>query len=134
MRFSAHLTRVLLLMVAAGGWLAWKADHAAIVFADSLRYIHQAQQIDGGDAVHALFHAIDHPAYPLAVAAAHRMLGGTSPEAWQVAGQAASVVAGVLLVVPLYLVALEMFGGRWPGWRWSSRSWCRRPGRSWPTP
>ena len=110
MRFSAHLTRVPLLMVAAGGWLAWKADHAAIIFADSLRYIHQAREIDGGDAVHALFHAIDHPAYPLAIAATHRMLGGTSPEAWQVAGQTASVVAGVALVVPLYLIAGEMFG------------------------
>ena len=111
MRFSAHLTRVLILMVAAGGWLAWKADHAAIVFADSLRYIKQAQQIDGGDAAHALFHAIDHPAYPLAIAATHRMIGGTGPAAWEVAGQTASVIAGVLLVVPLYLIAAEMFGG-----------------------
>ena len=111
MTFSAHLTRVVLLMVAAAGWLAWKADRAAIVFADSIRYINQARQLDGGDAAHAIFHAIDHPAYPIAVAAAHRMLGGTGPESWQVAGQAASVVAGVLLVVPLYLVAAEMVGG-----------------------
>ena len=111
MTFSTHLTRVVALMVAVGGWLAWKSDHASIVFADSLRYINQAKQIDGGDAVHALFHAIDHPAYPLAIAAAHRMIGGITPEAWQVAGQTASVVAAVLLVVPLYLVAFEMFGG-----------------------
>ena len=111
MRFSTHLTRVILLMVAVGGWLAWKADHAAIVFADSLRYLKQAQQIDGGDTAHALLHAIDHPAYPLAVAATHRMLGGTNPAAWQTAGQAASVMAGILLVVPLYLIAAEMFGG-----------------------
>ena len=48
MRFSTHLTRVILLMAAAGGWLAWKANHAAIVFADSLRYINQARQIDAG--------------------------------------------------------------------------------------
>jgi len=110
-RFSTHLTRVVMLMVAAGGWLAWKADHAAIVFADSLRYINQAKRIDGGDAVHALFQAIDHPAYPLAIAATHRMIGGTTPEAWQAAGQTASVIAAVLLVVPIYLVAAEMFGG-----------------------
>ena len=110
MRLSNHLTRVVLLMAAAGGWLAWKADRAAIVFADSVRYIGQARQIDSGGGAHALLHAIDHPAYPLAIVAAHRMIGGSSPEAWQVAGQAASVVAGVLLVVPLYLVALEMFG------------------------
>jgi len=109
--FSTHLTRVIALMVAAGGWLAWKSDHASIVFADSLRYINQAKQIDGGDAVHALFHAIDHPAYPLATAATHRMIGGTTPEAWQVAGQTASVVAAVLMVIPMYLVAFEMFGG-----------------------
>ena len=111
MKFTTHLTRVVLLMAAATAWLAWKADHAAIVFADSLRYINQAKQIDGGDAANALFGAIDHPAYPLAIAAAHRMIGGTSPETWQLAGQIASVIAGVLLVIPVYLVALEMFGG-----------------------
>ena len=111
MRFSTHLTRAVFLMLLAGGWLAWKADHAAIVFADGLRYIGQARQIDAGAGADALLHAIDHPAYPLAIVAAHRMIGGAGPAAWQAAGQVASVVAGVLLVVPLYLVALEMFGG-----------------------
>lgn len=111
MRFSTHLTRVVFLMLAAGGWLAWKADRAAIVFADSLRYIGQARQIDAGGGAEALLRAIDHPAYPLAIVAAHRMIGGAGPDAWQLAGQAASVAAGTLLVVPLYLVALEMFGG-----------------------
>ena len=111
MKFSAHVTRVILLMVAASFYLTWKANHASIVFADSLRYIHQAQQFDGGDIARALFHAIDHPAYPVAIASAHRMLGGATPESWQVAAQAASVVAAVLMAIPLYLVAAEMFGG-----------------------
>jgi hypothetical protein len=54
--------------------------------------------------------AVDHPAYPLAIAAVHRLSGGNGPIAWQAAAQAASVIAGVLLVIPLYLFALELYG------------------------
>jgi 4-amino-4-deoxy-L-arabinose transferase-like glycosyltransferase len=42
----------------------------------------------------------------------HRVVGGDdSPDGWQRAAQAASVVMGVLWVVPMYLVAAELFGG-----------------------
>jgi hypothetical protein len=48
--------------------------------------------------------------YPLAIATAHSVTTGASPESWQAAAQWASVAAGVLLVVPLYLVFVELFG------------------------
>jgi len=108
---KSHPARVLLLMACAAGLLSWTAGNTAIVFADGLRYIDQARRLDAGDVAHALFQSIDHPAYPLAIAGAHRVLGGDGPEAWQLAAQVASIAAAVLLVVPLYLVALEMFGG-----------------------
>ncbi len=111
MTASTHLARLLFLTVAVAGWLGWKANHTDIIFADSLRYIHQAQEIEGGNAVDALLHSIDHPAYPLVIAAVHRLFAASGPTDWQLAAQVASVIGGVLLVVPLYLVALEMFGG-----------------------
>ena len=105
-----HLIRVLLLMAGVGGLLGWTAGNTAILFADGLRYIDQAKKLDAGRAVDGLFRSIDHPAYPLAIAGAHRIVGGEGPLAWQDAAQYASIAAAVLLVVPLYLVALEMFG------------------------
>ena len=111
MTVSSHLARLTFLLLAVAGWLGWRANHAEIIYADSLRYIDQAKQFAGGDTGHALFQAIDHPAYPLVIAAAHTMLSGTNNDHWALAAQVASVVGGVLLVIPLYLVALEMFGG-----------------------
>ncbi|MFO0952738.1 MAG: glycosyltransferase family 39 protein [Isosphaeraceae bacterium] len=90
------------------GWLACRAE---IFFADGLRYIDQARRIAGGNWSDGIRHAVDHPVYPLSVAAVHRLARlADSPEGWQTAAQAASVLAGVLLVGPLYLVAREFFG------------------------
>jgi hypothetical protein len=99
-------------MVAAAGWLAWMVSHTEIFFADGLRYIEQARQIERGKWTEGIRRAVDHPLYPLAVALAHRTLMlGDGPQGWQLAAQTASAAAGVLLVVPLYLVARSLFGG-----------------------
>ena len=55
----------------------------------------------------------------MAIAAAHRAIAPTraepnSPSSWHRAGQAASILSAILLVVPLYLIAIELFGGRVP--------------------
>jgi hypothetical protein len=48
--------------------------------------------------------------HPLAIAAAHRAIGGgDGPMAWQTAAQAASVLALALAAVPVYLLALDLF-------------------------
>jgi len=107
---NAHLARVALLMAGVAGLLGWTAGKTAILFPDGLRYVDQARRLDAGVTPDVLFRSIDHPAYPLAVAGMHRILGGEGPESWQAAAQGASIVAGILLVVPLYLVAAEMFG------------------------
>ena len=103
-------TRIVLLMVLAGALLGWLSAHTEVLFADGLRYIRQAKTLARGDWDEGLLKAVDQPVYPLTILAAHRVLGGDSPEAWQLAAQAASIVAGILLVVPLYLVARELFG------------------------
>jgi 4-amino-4-deoxy-L-arabinose transferase-like glycosyltransferase len=107
-----HAARVVGLMALAAGILGWLAAHTEIFFADGLRYIDQARRLDQGDLLHGLLKAVDHPAYPVGVALAHRALGGEGPASWQQAAQGASIVSGVLLVIPLYLVALELFGAR----------------------
>ena len=106
-----HAACVALLMAGAGGLLGWLAGHTDILFADGLRYIEQARRIDRGAWADGLTRSVDHPIYPMAIAAAHRLDGREGPEGWQEAAQLASVVAGILLVVPLYLVAFELFGG-----------------------
>jgi 4-amino-4-deoxy-L-arabinose transferase-like glycosyltransferase len=110
MKTPTHIARIVLLMAGAAGLCGWIAANATIMSTDGLRYIHQAQELEGGKTFQALFRSIDHPAYPLAISAVHRLIGGDGPVDWQRAAQVASVIAGALLVIPLYLVALEMFG------------------------
>ena len=112
MSLKHHLLAVALLVSGVAILLTWLAKHTEVMFADGLRYVALAQAIDQGSWQAVLTRAEDHPAYPLAVAAAHRARGGSGPADWQAAGQAAAVVAGVLLVVPIYLLALEMFGSQ----------------------
>lgn len=110
MSFNQHTLRVLLLVFVAGLILTRVASRTDVLFADGLRYVSQARQLDEGAWKDGLLRAVDHPVYPLSITMAHRVMGGDDPVAWQGAGQAASVLAGILLVVPLYLVALELFG------------------------
>ena len=107
-----HAARIGLVTAFAAALLAWLVGHTDILFADGLRYIEQARRLDRGDWLEGAIQAVDHPLYPLAVAVAHRALPtAEGPVGWQFAAQAASAIAGVLLVVPLYLVARELFGG-----------------------
>ena len=107
-----HGLLIVFLMAAAGALLVWKTSRTAIIFADGLRYIRQAKVIESDSIVDGLFDAVDHPAYPLAISWAHGLEGGEDPLDWQHAAQMASVVAGILLVIPLYLVAVELVGPR----------------------
>ncbi len=99
-------------MAAAALLLTWLATHTEVMYADGLRYVDQARRLETARWKETLSRGTDHPAYPLAIAAAHRLRGGDSPADWQAAAQAASILAGILLVVPIYLVALELFGPR----------------------
>lgn len=107
-----HGLIVLILMGSVAGLLAWKSSRIAIVYADGLRYIRQARLIDQGSLADGLLRAVDHPVYPVAITLAHRVIGGDRPDDWQSAAQFVSVLSGILLVIPLYLVASEIFGGR----------------------
>jgi 4-amino-4-deoxy-L-arabinose transferase-like glycosyltransferase len=105
-----HLIRIVLLMAAIAIYLTTLAAGTEVVFADGLRYISQAKTIDQGSWNQALSHAQDHPVYPLVIEVMHRVLGGDRPADWQAAAQMAAIASGVLLVVPLYLLVLELHG------------------------
>ena len=110
MTTAQHVRRLGLLMVAASALLSWLIAHTDVFFADGLRYIAQAKMIDHGSWTQGLVRSVDHPVYPMAIAAVHRLLGGDDPRDWQTAAQVAAAISGVLLVIPIYLVSLEVFG------------------------
>ena len=107
---AGHAGRIALVVAAAGLLLGWLAAHTDLFFADGLRYIAQAKALDRGSKADGLTSAVDHPAYPLAVVAVHRWIGGQTPDDWQEAAQFASIASALLLAVPLYLIAWELFG------------------------
>src|SRR4051812_28777409 len=107
-----HVARIALIVAFAGLLLGWLALHTDILFADGLRYVAQAQSLDRGANAESLKKAVDHPLYPLAITFAHRWIGGTGPDAWQAPAQFASAIAGILLILPLYLISRELFGDR----------------------
>ncbi|MDX2035739.1 MAG: glycosyltransferase family 39 protein [Isosphaeraceae bacterium] len=106
-----HVARVALLVIAAAMLFGRSASQSSVMFDDGTRYIRQARSIDAGAWGEGLLKAVDHPMYPLSIAAWHRVLGGDSPADWERAGHFASVFAGVLWCIPLYLIALEFYGG-----------------------
>ena len=105
-----HGRRLGLLIVAASALLWWLTAHTDVFFADGLRYIAQARAIDQGSWRQGFVRSVDHPIYPMAIAAVHRLIGGHDPRDWQMAAQVAAAISGVLLVIPVYLISLEVFG------------------------
>jgi 4-amino-4-deoxy-L-arabinose transferase-like glycosyltransferase len=105
-----HAARMGLLMAVAAALLGWELRHKETSFADGLRYIHQAERIQAATWRDGLVKGIDHPFHPLAIAAVHRVLGGSDPASWQVAALLLCFTSAVLLVIPIYLLTLELFG------------------------
>lgn len=108
---ARHALRIALLTALAAALLGRLASTSQVMYADGLRFVASARAVDRGDWSTSVVRAVDHPVYPVAIAAAHRLLGiADDPQGWQTAAQVVSVLAGAALVVPLYLVTLELFG------------------------
>jgi 4-amino-4-deoxy-L-arabinose transferase-like glycosyltransferase len=99
-----HAARIGLLMAGAAVLLGWVLCHTETNFADGLRYIHQAEQIDRGEWGNGVLKGIDHPLHPLLIAATHRLLGATGPASWQRAALFLCFASAVLLAIPIYLL------------------------------
>jgi Dolichyl-phosphate-mannose-protein mannosyltransferase len=107
-----HAARIGLLMAGSAILLFWISRHVEASFADGLRYIHQAERIDGGSWKDGLLRGIDHPLHPLAIVTAHHLLGGSGPSSWQQAAIFVAFTSAILLVLPIYLLTLEFYGDR----------------------
>jgi 4-amino-4-deoxy-L-arabinose transferase-like glycosyltransferase len=105
-----HAGRIGLLMAVAAALLGWEVYHSEASFADGLRYIHRAERFEAESWTAGLLQGIDHPLHPLGIAAAHRLLGGTGPASWQHGAIGLCFASAVLVVIPTYLLALELFG------------------------
>ncbi len=97
-------------MAIAAALLGWETRHTETSFADGLRYIHQAERIEAGSWHDGALRGADHPLHPLGIAMVHRFSGGGRPGSWQQAALLLSFCCTVLLVVPTYLLAVELFG------------------------
>jgi len=105
-----HAARAGLLMGVAAALLGWELRHTETSFADGLRYIHKAEKIESGTWRDALLEGIDHPLHPLEIAAVHHVLGGSGPASWQRADFVLCFTCAIVLVIPIYLLSLELFG------------------------
>jgi 4-amino-4-deoxy-L-arabinose transferase-like glycosyltransferase len=105
-----YAARIGLLMMGTALLLGWTYRHEEASFADGLRYIRQAQEIDRGAWRDGLVGGIDHPLHPLGLVAARGLVGGEGPVSWQRAAVALACASIVLLTIPVYLLARDAFG------------------------
>jgi hypothetical protein len=113
--FTKHFLRILVLMLGSTVILGWAVKHSEPMRNVGLRSIRQAEQSDRGLWRDGLISGIDHPLHPLLIVAAHRFVGGDSPGSWQRAALLLCFASTVLLVIPVYLLALELAGEK-PAW------------------
>ena len=106
-----HARGIVLLMAMAAALLTWNVHHTETSFADGLRYIHQAEQIEAGSWQDIALRGTDHhPLHPLALAAMHRLVGDAGPISWQRAALGLAFACTVLLVIPIYMLTHELYG------------------------
>ena len=106
-----HATRIGMLMAAAAALLGWVVRHSEPTFADGLRYIHQAERIERGGWRDGLFERCRPPASP---AGNRRDASSDRRRQARPRGNArhscSPSLASILLVIPVYLLCLELFG------------------------
>jgi hypothetical protein len=112
--------RLALLVLLAAVIHAWMIGHTAVVARDSFGYIRYALMLEHLPWTEALPRLEQHPLYPLSILAVslplRHLLGGVSSQVLILSGQLASALAGILLVIPLYLLGKELFDRRVGFW------------------
>jgi hypothetical protein len=110
------LACLLILAAAAAGLRAWQITHTAVASRDSIGYARIAWRLEHGDWRKVIPHAAQHPLYPAALLGTsvlvRHYLPHDLPLAMQLSAQLTSSIAGVLLVLPMYLLGKHLFGRR----------------------
>jgi Dolichyl-phosphate-mannose-protein mannosyltransferase len=107
-----HVYRVMLLIAGSTLLLGWVIKHSEPSLNIGLRYIQQAERIDQGEWRDSLARGIDHPLHPMLIVATHHLVGGEGPGSWQRAALVLCFTCVILLVIPVYLLTLELFNGQ----------------------
>src|SRR5262245_46892728 len=108
------LVLVLVLLASAAGLRGWHLRHTEVAARDSIGYIRYAWQLKHQPWKEVLHRTEQPPAYALMVLGTSlpvRHLSHASDAiAMQLSAQLVSALAGVLLVVPMFLLGREVFG------------------------
>lgn len=112
--------RLAVLVAVAAGLHAWLVPHTTVPARDGVVFARAAYRFDralagGEETPLGIVRTTEHPpGYPLAVCGVARLTGlskGTDPPAdYLLAAQIANAAAGVLLVLPCYLIGRQAFG------------------------
>jgi len=99
--------RVLFLILAIGGIVRlYLLINTAVIAIDGIEYINCAKAYASFDFSRALSHFYP-PLYPVLIAFFNLFI-----REWELAGQVVSLVAGVLLIFPVYFLAMRLYGER----------------------
>jgi hypothetical protein len=104
------------LAAAAAGLRAWQLTHTAVASRDSIGYARIAWRLEHGNWRKVIPHSAQHPLYPAALLVVSRpvrhLVPGDLPYAMQLSAQLTTAIAGVLLVLPSFLLGRELFDRR----------------------
>ncbi len=122
------LTLIFLLLLVAGGLRSWQLAHAEVAARDSIGYIRIAWQLrhaikelrdpakHDGDWPGVIRKAPQHPGYPVALLLVsvpmRHLYNDDLPLAMQRSAQLTSVLASILVVMPMFLLGRGLFGRR----------------------
>src|SRR5690242_17548908 len=102
----ADWIRLSLLVVLAGAIHLWLFSHTEVAARDSIGYIRYAYHLETRPLLETLRGFEQHPGYPLAIYGmsliVRQVVPGPEAVMMQTSAQLVSLIAGVLLVVPMY--------------------------------
>jgi hypothetical protein len=116
----ADFTSVTLLLVIAAGLRLYLVAHTEVAARDSIGYIRYARQLETGPWQEVFRGTEQPPLYALAIRAAsgpvQHFMSGPESVLMQRSAQLVSALAGILLVLPMYLLGRELFDRRIAFW------------------
>jgi hypothetical protein len=115
-----HAFYLTVLVVLAASIRFWLMGHTAVAARDSIGYIRYALKLESEPWTQVIRSSEQHPGYPAALLLAswpvRHWMGGTNADSMQVSAQLATIIAALLLVLPLYFLGCELFNPRIAFW------------------
>jgi hypothetical protein len=112
------VSRILLLILLTAVLRIWVLQHTVVAARDSIGFIRYALSLESSP-WQTLVHELQHPGYPIAILLVSwpvRLFMGVTPVSMQLAAQLVSVLASLLLVIPMYFLGRELHDRRAGFW------------------